>query len=150
MEPLTLIVIPGFIGGILFAAVMLLIHRRSDPERVVVPYHRDPISTDMINMASIKVAGVGGLGLVAMAVAVALDVPRIAQSVGIGIGLGAVGAFLVILRRRRTGVLPSSGRGMGANTTLAIDVPRDDSATEGRNDRPRPTEVDCVAAPIVP
>jgi hypothetical protein len=124
MDPVTGVLIPGFIGGLLIALVVLRLQRRDTRTSVAAPYRPDPISTDIINMSSIKVAGVGGLGLVAMAAAVALDVPRIAQSVGIGIGLGAIGALIVILRRRRTGPMPSSGQGLGANTTLAIDVPQ--------------------------
>ena len=90
------------LGALVIAAGMLLFNRRS-ADRVAVPYRREPLSTDIINMASIKVAGVGGLGLVAMAAVVALDIPRIAQSVGIGMGLGAVGALAMILWRRRPG-----------------------------------------------
>ena len=123
MDPATGLLVLGFFGGVLIAGVTILLQRRSKPQSLSapVPYRQNPLTIDMINMASIKVAGVGGLGLVAMAAAVALDVPRIAQSVGIGIGLGAIGAFIVIVRRRKTGVMPSSGRGMGANTVLAID-----------------------------
>ena len=99
-SPLFVLVI-GSLGGLVIAAGMLLIHRRSEPDRLAVPYRSEPLSTDIINMASIKVAGVGGLGLVAMAAAVAVDIPRIAQSVGVGMGLGAVGAVATILWRRR-------------------------------------------------
>jgi hypothetical protein len=123
MDPATELLVLGFFGGLLIAGVTILLQRRAKPSSLItpVPYRQDPITIDMINMASIKVAGVGGLGLVAMAAAVALDVPRIAQSVGIGIFFGAIGALIVILRREKTGVMPSSGRGMGANTVLAID-----------------------------
>jgi hypothetical protein len=122
MDPVIGILVPGFVGGLVIAAVVLLLQRRrGSAESVVMPYRRDPVTTDIINMASIKVAGVGGLGLVAMAVAVALDVPRIAQSLGIGLVLGAIGAAIVIARRRKSDPMPSAGRGMGANTMLALD-----------------------------
>ena len=101
MDPATSVLFIGFLGGLVIAAVMLLLHRRSVPDKTAVPYRPEPLSTDIINMASIKVAGVGGLGLVAMAAAVALDIPRIAQSVGIGMGLGVIGAVATILWRRR-------------------------------------------------
>ena len=123
MDLPTAILIPGFLGGLVIAAAIILLQRRSRPQSVAVPYRHEPMTPNLINMASIKVAGGGGLGLVAMAVAVALDVPRIAQSVGLGLLLGAIGAAVVIYRRRQTEVFPSSGRGMGANTVLAIDVP---------------------------
>ena len=108
-----------------------------------MPYRPDPISINMINMASIKVAGIGGLGLVAMAATVALGIPRIAESMAVGIGLGAVGAVIVILRRRRTGAMPSSGRGLGANTTLRIDVPDELTPAERSNG------IDCSLAPVL-
>ena len=90
------------LGALVIAAGMLLFNRRS-ADNLAVPYRREPLSTDIINVASIKVAGVGGLGLVAMAAAVAMDIPRIAQSVGIGMGLGAILAVATILWRRRPG-----------------------------------------------
>ena len=101
MNPAIQVLVIGALGGLVIAAVMLLVHRRSSPDTVAVPYRAEPLSTDIINMASIKVAGVGGLGLVAMAAAVALDIPRIAESVGIGMGLGVIGAIALILWRRR-------------------------------------------------
>ncbi len=133
MDPATAILIPGFLGGRVVAAAIILLQRRATPQSVAVPYRSDPVTPNIINMASIKVAGVGGLGLVAMSVAVALDVPRIAQTVGLGIALGTIGAVIVIWRRRQTGVLPSSGRGMGANTTLAIDSPINSRADRGQS-----------------
>lgn len=124
MDPVTTILVPGFLGGLVIAALVILWQRRhGHAPSIAVPYRRDPLSTDVINMASIKVAGVGGLGLVAMAAAVALDVPRIGETIGIGLVLGAVIAAVLIVRRRRAGPMPSSGRGMGANTVLSIDVP---------------------------
>lgn len=123
MDPVTTILVPGFLGGLVIAALVVLWqrHQGSAPS-VIAPYRREPLSTDVINMASIKVAGIGGLGLVAMAAAVALDVPRIGETVAIGLVCGAVIAAVLIVRRRRTGPMPSSGRGMGANTVLSIDV----------------------------
>lgn len=79
--------------------------------------------TDVINAASIKVAGVGGLGLVAMAVTVALNVPRIGYTLGIGLVLGIVAAAILIVRARRTGPLPSSGKGVGATAVLQLREP---------------------------
>jgi hypothetical protein len=125
MGVLLMVLGPGFLGGLVIAAVIIFMQRRGGRRsaRTSLPYKTAPLSTDVINMASIKVAGVGGLGLVALTVAIALDVPRIGQTVGLGLILGAVLAAGMILRRRPTGSMPSSGRTMGANTTLSIDVP---------------------------
>ena len=132
MDPVTLIVVPGFLGGVVIALVFFWWQRRSSAPPVVPSFHPDQPSTDIINMSSIKVAGIGGLGLVAMAAAVALDVPRIGQTLAIGAVCGAIIAAVMIYRRRSSGSLPSSSQRMGANTTLSIDVPpaanRDDNA----------------------
>lgn len=147
MDPVTMIIVPGFLGGLVFAVVVLALQRRSTASRPTPrPYRREPLSTDVINMASIKVAGVGGLGLVAVAAAIALDIPRIFQTIAIGVVLGIGLAAFLILRRRETGSMPSSGRKMGANTTLAIDVPAD--RANGRNGYPS-TGVEPVNVPAV-
>jgi hypothetical protein len=83
----------------------------------------DDLSTDVINMARIRVAGVGGLGLIAMAAVVAWFIPRIGQTLLIGLVLGIVLAVAMILRRRRVGPMPSSGRRPGAKAILSIDRP---------------------------
>jgi len=78
-------------------------------------------ATDAINIARIRVAGVGGLGLLAMATVVAWFVPRIGQTLLLGVTLGVFLAAILIIRRHRVGPLPSSGRRPGANTMLSIE-----------------------------
>ena len=123
MEPLVMILVPGLLGGVVVALVVLLHQRRVRPAPLAAPRHLEPISPHLINMASIKVAGIGGLGLVAMSLAVSIGVPRIGQTQALGLALGAIAAAIVIVRRRRTGAMPSSGQGLGANVTLRIDEP---------------------------
>jgi len=61
----------------------------------------DPISTDPINIAHIRVAGIGGLGLVAMAAVVAWNVPAIGTAMTIAlVSGGAFAAGLIAWRRR--------------------------------------------------
>lgn len=125
MDPVTTILVPGFLGGLVIAALYVLWQRHHGSAPSLAAYSRpEPLSVDAINFSSLKVAGVGGLGLVAMAAAVALDVPRIGETITIGFVFGVVIAAVMIVRRRRTGPMPSSGRGMGANTVLSIDTPR--------------------------
>lgn len=123
MDPVTLIVVPGFLGGIVIALLFIRLQRGSPNPAPNDPFEREPLSTDVINMARIRVAGVGGLGLVAMAAVVALAVPRIGQSLALGLVLGAVFAAVLIARRSRSGAMPSSGQRAGANTMLSIDAP---------------------------
>lgn len=143
MDPVTLVVVPGFLGGLVIA--LLFIRRHGRPTDAAASGSAgEPVSTDVINMARIRVAGVGGLGLVAMALAVAWVVPRIGQTLGIGFVLGAICGVVLILRRRRNGPMPSSGRRLGANTTLSIDDPlysRDEETDESPKRR-----TECVSA----
>ena len=135
MDPVGLVIVPGFLGGLVLAIFVILSNRRQHRvSSVILPYRPERLSTDVINMASIKVAGVGGLGLVAMAAAVALDVPQIGQSIAVGLTFGAIMAAIMIFRARRNGPMPSSGARMGANTTLSIDQPQN-PATDLRRDR---------------
>ena len=123
-DPVTAVIIPGFIGGLVIALLLFRANRRSAGQGAAPnPFDRDPTSTDIINIARIRVAGIGGLGLIAMAVAVAIAVPGIGQSLAIGLVLGALCGALLVAFRRRAGPMPSSGRRAGANTTLSIDQP---------------------------
>ena len=145
MDPVILIIVPGFLGGLVIALLFIRLHGRpADAASVTVA--SEPLSTDVINMARIRVAGVGGLGLVAMALTVAWAVPRIRQTLAAGLLLGAIGGVVLILRRRRNGPMPSSGRRPRANTTLSIDDPLD-SRDEQTGDSPmRRTGVPAVPA----
>ena len=100
-------------------------------------------------MASIRVAGVGGLGLVAMALTVALNVPRIGDTLAIGLMLGLALAAGLIVARRRVGPMPSSGRHGGANAVLAIDEREPASETTARESKigPEPTGRRLAGAP---
>ena len=64
-----------------------------------------PPSPHMINMARIRVSGVGGLGMVAMSVVVAAFVPSIRLSMAIAFVLGLALAAVLIAFRRRKGPL---------------------------------------------
>lgn len=146
MDPVTLIVVPGFLGGIVIALLFIRLQRGSRNPAPNDPFEREPLSTDVINMARIRVAGVGGLGLVAMAVVVAVAVPRIGQSLALGLVLGAVFAAVLIARRSRSGPLPSSGQQAGANTTLSIDAPAPAADEANRDGAPKARSVTPVSS----
>jgi hypothetical protein len=120
MDPVTLVLILGFLGGLVLA---LLIFRMQAPSSSLDSLRRHPVSTDVINMARIRVDGIGGFGLVVMALTVAWFVLRIRQHVAIGLGLGVLLAIVLVVVRRRNGPMPSSGETPGANSTLSIDDP---------------------------
>ena len=123
-NPVTWVVVPGLFGGLLMAFVIGALQRRGRSGGAERAFDKEPLSTDVINMARIRVAGIGGLGLVAMAAVVALNVPEIGRPIAVGATLGvACGAMLIVWRSRK-GPLPSSAEHGGANTTLSIDAPR--------------------------
>jgi hypothetical protein len=120
MDPLVIILLPGLGGGLVLALLAIWRHRES--RTTFAPARDESPSTDPINAARIRVAGVGGLGLVAMAGAVAVFVPRIRLTLAAGLALGLLLALVLIVRRRTAGPLPSSGERPGAKVVLAIDT----------------------------
>jgi peptidoglycan/LPS O-acetylase OafA/YrhL len=124
MDPITVLIVPAFAGGVLVALYLVRARRRSRNVEQAFVRDGDGLITDAINMAHIRVAGVGGIGLVAMALLVSVFVPSIGASLALGAAFGTVFAVILILWRRRTGPMTSSGRHPGANTTLSIDTSR--------------------------
>jgi hypothetical protein len=114
MEPLLIILVPGILGGVLVA----LVASRLSAPRPPVPSHYQlrPADPGLINMAHIKIDGIGGLGMVAIAMIVAISVPWIRASVALALVLGAVLAAVLIVRRFRSGPLTSSSRHAGAHS----------------------------------
>lgn len=141
MDPVLLVLIPGILGGLAIAWLIARLQARGPRTLTDVPMERS--AADVINISRIRAAGIGGLGLVAIALVVAWFVPRIGLTLGAGVVLGALLGAVMILRRRRNGPLPSSGRGTGANVILSIDQP---AASESDDTDTRPTRL-RVAAP---
>ena len=108
MEPL-LILIPGLFGGLVLA-LLIRGSRRGSPS-TFVPIHLAAPSPTLINMANIRVEGVGGLGLVGAVAIVALEDSRIGLATILALVFGAGLALVLIAMRRRTGSLPSAGNG---------------------------------------
>lgn len=123
MDPITRLVVPGLAGGLVVAFLLVRLNRRFVSRVVPGVPTRDQVSTDMINMAHIQVVGVGGLGLVAMCALVAAYIPAVGLSLATGFALGTLLAGTLILRRKKSGPMPSSSQQPGANTMLSIDAP---------------------------
>ena len=122
MDPVTLLIVVAFVGGLVVALLLALFHHRSSRVKEPVPRRDDAPLVDAIDIAHIKVTGIGGLGFVLLALAVAAYIPSIGVSLATGATLGIVFAVVLILQRRRIGPLPSSGGRPGANTTLSIEM----------------------------
>jgi len=122
VDPVTLLIVLAFVGGLVVAPLLALFHHRFSPVREPLPRRDDPPLVDAFNIAHIRVTGIGGLGFVLLALAIAANIPSIGVSLAIGAALGIVFAVVLIFRRRRSGPLPSSGRRPGANTTLSIEM----------------------------
>lgn len=105
---LGLLLVPMVLGGIVALGLRLL-SRRGHSGADLEGQAFDAVSpADVINMAHVRVAGIGGLGFVAMAVFVALALPRVGDTLVIGLIGGSLAAVAVILYRRRRGPIPSS------------------------------------------
>ena len=114
--------------GAVIAGVLWLSRRGgSAPVRSNRDPFREDAASDVINMARIRVAGFGGLGMVAVAIVLAMVYPRIGDTLTIGLLGGVLAAGAVILYRRRSGPLASSGKGTGGRSVL-VD-PDDDEPT---------------------
>ena len=120
MEPLLIILVPGVLGGLLVALVVFRF-ARVPSEPTTMAQRLEPPSTGMINMARIRVAGGGGLGMVAMSIVVAIFVPRIRFTMALAFVLGCVMAAVLVAIRRRDGGSPSDIE-PGAHALLPLEA----------------------------
>ena len=120
MEPL-MILLPGLFGGLALALIIATTRRR--PPAVVVPRRLEGPTPELINMAHIKVEGIGGLGLVAAVIAVALADPRIRLVILVALVLGVCLAVLLIHVRRALEA-SSDGDDSADRSTLHLDGDR--------------------------
>jgi hypothetical protein len=115
MEPLLIILVPGLLGGLVLA---VLIARGAFASARAGGRPLEPPSPTLINMAHIRVEGLGGLGMVTAVVVVALVDPRIRLAIALSALAGAALAVAMIVRRRGSGPLPSGTNHPGAHILL--------------------------------
>jgi hypothetical protein len=92
-----------FLGGIWLALLLARAHsKRPSTEISPDPFARDAFSTDTLNFAHVRVAGVGGLGLVLVAALMAFEYQLVAVAVVAGLMGGALlGCALIVAHRHR-------------------------------------------------
>lgn len=146
MEPLLIILVPGVLGGLVVAYIVFRLARIPSPP-VTMTERLDPPSTGMINMAHIRVAGGGGLGMVAMSIVVAIFVPRIRFTMALAFVLGCVMAAVLVALRRREGSSPS-GIDPGAHALFPLE-PRDGSRHDPARGAADLRDVPSAALPAV-
>ncbi len=96
-----------------------------------------------INMSGIPVAGVGGLGLVAMAAWVAIVMPEIRGTVVAGLSGGVVLAVVLVMARRHLKVRGPSG---DDPKILFRDIPPEGASHAEAHGERRPFDRELMAA----
>jgi hypothetical protein len=118
MEPLLSALVFGLFGGLVLS-FLIARNRRATPP-TFVPKRLAAPTPALINMANIRVEGIGGLGMVAAVIAVAIADSRIRVAIIIALVLGVGLAIALIALRRRGGPLPSAGDGPDDRSMLHI------------------------------
>jgi hypothetical protein len=130
MESLLTVLVPGILGGIVLALILVGRPKRT-PSAPMPSRPLEAPSPGLINMSHIKVEGVGGLGMVAAVAAVAIADSRIGLATIVALVAGGGLALLLIAMRRDTGALPSGGEGPDDRSTLHLDGDRRPASPDG-------------------
>jgi len=94
------IMVAPVVGGVIAASFLIVSRRSGLGASQVRPDPFEHSNTDVINVSHIRVAGVGGIGLMAVAAAMAVTFPRIGWSVVVSAIAGVALAVTWILMRR--------------------------------------------------
>jgi len=132
---LVALVLPAVVGGVLLAALLMRVNRRAS-SGLVAPSELEPMSPDLINMAHIRVAGLGGLGMLGATVVTAISLPQIGAALVASVGLGAGVAAGLIAYRRRSAAAGDGGPDRRLPTMLALDDRRARAGAPATRDFP--------------
>jgi hypothetical protein len=116
---LVTLLLPALLGGLVLAGLLQWLNRRPS-SGVVRQSMLEPMSPDLINMAHIRVAGVGGLGMVGAVVVTAISLPQIGIALSAAVGFGAAMAAGLVAYRARSSAATRGGDGRPP-TLLALD-----------------------------
>ena len=120
MDVALALVFPGLLGGLLLAALLARLNRRPS-SGLVTRSTLEPVSPDVINMAHIRVAGIGGLSMIAAGIIIAVNLPEIGLSLLAALSLGAALAVGMIVYRSRSASARDGGNGGLPPSVLALD-----------------------------
>ena len=126
----------GIAGGGLIAAILhwKLLHWTTLPPGPDPFAGRGP--TEIVNMSSVRVTGVGGFGLVVIAIAMVFQFDQAAWLMFSGLTGGIVIALMLRRRHRREGIYPSS-RDRGNSMLIADEPATTQPARRSRQDAER-------------
>ncbi len=116
-------------AGALLIALALFFGRPAVSTPTVDSFRNIP-PTDVINAAHIRVAGVGGLGLVLISALIAIQFPRVGMSVIAGLAGGVPLAFYLFRRHRQQRNHDAATNGPGGRSVFPV---TDGAAAEKRS-----------------
>ena len=96
------------IGGGLVAFGLARVHARPGDGEYAFDANASRDLSQLLNVSSVRVAGIGGAGLLAVSALIAVKYPLVNVAVVTGVLGGLLGAIAVIRYRRRHGVLQGS------------------------------------------
>jgi len=131
METALALMLPGLLGGLVLAAVLARLNR-TPSSKLSRRAQLEPISPDVINMAHIQVAGVGGLGMMAAALIIAINLPEIGFALLIAVALGVITAGGLIAYRSRSNEPAAGGDNGMPPSVLTLDERRPARPRTGR------------------
>ena len=118
-------------GGLLTALLLAAVHGMRRPIVAMPdPFARTAFSVDTINISHIRVAGLGGLGLVLAAAVVVLQYELLTAVIGMGLVGGLACAVWLIHHRRRTLVFRDGRRSLPLTPPAALPQGRRASSEE--------------------
>jgi hypothetical protein len=120
METALALMLPGLLGGLVLAAVLARLNR-TPSSKLSRRSELEPISPDVINMAHIRVAGVGGLGMMAAALIIAINLPEIGFALLVAVALGVITAGGLIAYRSRPNQRGGGGHNEMPPSVLTLD-----------------------------